>query len=127
MRVRGVRGAISVARNEAAAIGAATKELLQGILEANPALDPADVASAFFTVTDDLNATYPALAARELGWHTVPLLCAREIPVPGALPRCVRVLIHWNTDLAQTAVRHVYLGEAVRLRPDLNGDGAQVG
>lgn len=122
MCIRGVRGAISVDRNEAEAIGEATRRLLRSILQANPTLQPADMASAFFTVTDDLNATYPALAARELGWTTVPLLCAREIPVPGALPRCVRVLIHWNTPLPQTAVRHVYLDEAARLRPDLSVD-----
>ncbi|MCA9977742.1 MAG: chorismate mutase, partial [Anaerolineales bacterium] len=85
----------------------------------NPTLETADIASAFFTVTDDLNASYPALAARELGWHEVPLLCAREIPVPGSMPMCIRVLIQWNTELPQKAVQYVYLGEAARLRPDL--------
>ncbi len=81
---------------------------------------PQDLASALFTVTEDLSAAYPAAAARELGWTDVPLICAREIPVPGGLPRCIRVLLHWNTDLPQSAIRHVYLGAAAALRPDLD-------
>jgi chorismate mutase len=94
------------------------------ILEANPALEPADIASVFFTLTEDLTATYPAQAARHLGWGLVPLLCGREIPVPSGLPRCIRVLIHWNTGLPQDAIQHVYLGEAACLRPDMNGNGS---
>ena len=78
-----------------------------------------DVAAVFFTVTDDLDAAFPAQAARMLGWQQVPLLDAREIPVPGSLPRCIRVLLLWNTDTPQSEVVHVYLGEARRLRPDL--------
>jgi chorismate mutase len=78
-----------------------------------------DLASAFFTVTEDLHSAYPSQAARELGWQHVPLICSREIPVPGGLPRCIRVLLHWNTDLPQHAIRHVYLGGAAELRPDL--------
>ncbi|MCB8967769.1 MAG: chorismate mutase [Ardenticatenaceae bacterium] len=119
MAIRGIRGAAIAAANEAGAIATATKALLQEIMMVNPTLETADIASAFFTVTDDLNASYPALAARELGWHEVPLLCAREIPVPGSMPMCIRVLIQWNTELPQKAVQYVYLGEAARLRPDL--------
>ncbi len=103
------------------AIYQATADLLQAILTANPTLEPQELASVFFTVTNDLRSAYPALAARKFqGWQEVPLLCAREIPVPGSLPRCIRVLIHWNTELRQDEVNHVYLGEATKLRPDLN-------
>ncbi len=105
--------------NEADAILDATRELLLAILDSNPDLHPEDVASVTFTVTDDLDATYPALAARQLGWMQVPLICGREIPVPGGLPKCIRVMIHWNTRLPQSEVRHVYLKDATRLRPDL--------
>ncbi len=119
MSVRGVRGAITTTENTATAILAATQELLQAILEANPELQPDDIASAIFTLTEDLDAVYPAQAARRLGWTGVPLMCAREIPVPGSLPRCIRVLLHWNTQLGPDAIHHVYLGEAKRLRPDL--------
>jgi chorismate mutase len=107
-------------QDQAETILQATRELLEAILSANPTLKPADLASVFFSVTEDLAAAYPALAARELGWNQVPLLCSREIPVPGSLPRCIRVLLHWNTDLPQHAIRHVYLGAAAELRPDLN-------
>jgi chorismate mutase len=79
-----------------------------------------DVASALFTVTTDLNAEFPALAARQLGWLDVPLLCCYEIEVPGALPRCVRVLINWNTDTPQNEIVHVYSRDAQQLRPDLS-------
>jgi chorismate mutase len=88
-------------------------------LHANPSLAPEDLASVFFTLTDDLSAAYPAQAARQLGWVDVPLLCAREINVSHALPRIIRVLLHWNTDLPQSAIRHVYLDRAIALRPDL--------
>ncbi|PKN86045.1 MAG: chorismate mutase, partial [Chloroflexi bacterium HGW-Chloroflexi-7] len=90
------------------------------ILKANPCLVTADIASAWFTVTSDLQLIHPAKAAREMGWKDVPLMCSREIDVPGSLPRCVRVLIHWNTDLPQSSVKHVYLHEAATLRPDLS-------
>lgn len=119
MPMRGVRGATVAAENSKAAILEATRELLQAMLQANPSLKPEDVASAIFTVTDDLDATYPALAARLEGWMDVPLLCGREIPVPGGLGRCIRILLHWNTSLPQSAVRPVYLREAEKLRPDL--------
>ena len=119
MPIRGIRGANGVAENTPAAILAATRELLLAIVEANPGLRPEDVASIFFTLTPDLNATYPAYAARQLGWVDVPLLGAQEVAVPDATPRIVRVLVHWNTDRPQQAIRHVYLGRAARLRPDL--------
>jgi len=119
-KIQGVRGATVAAENTPEAILSATREMLLAIMAVNPSLQTEDLASAFFTVTVDLNATYPARAARELGWMDVPLLCAREIPVPGELSRCVRVLLHWNTNLPQSDVQHVYLNEAVQLRPDLD-------
>ena len=119
MFLRGIRGATTVQADQENEILSATTELLASILQANPSLQPKDLASALFTLTDDLNAAYPAKAARQLGWVDVPLMCAREIPVQGALPRCIRVLIHWNTELPQQAVQHVYLKEAACLRPDL--------
>lgn len=119
MSMRGVRGATVAQENSSKAILDATQELLLAILEANPGLETADLASAFFTVTDDLDANYPALAARGIGWHQVPMLCAREIPVPTGIPRVIRVLLHWNTLQAQADIHHVYLREAARLRPDL--------
>lgn len=119
MPARGIRGAITVREDSPEAVREATRELLLAILEANPSLRPADIASVFFTVTQDIRSTYPALAARELGWGEVPLMCAQEIPVPGSLPECIRVMIIWNTDLAQKEIHHVYLREAVQLRPDL--------
>ncbi len=120
MAIRGVRGAIVAQADRQDCIVEATQELLQGILNANPNLTTDEIASVLFTVTEDLSATYPALAARLIGWNQVPMMCAREIPVPGGLPLCIRVLIHWNTEIPQSAVRHVYLGQAARLRPDIN-------
>jgi chorismate mutase len=119
MALRGVRGATVVLVDQADVILDSTRELLQAILDANPTLQPADLASGLFTLTEDLSAAYPAQAARQLGWSEVPLMCAREIPVPGSLPRCIRVLLHWNTDLPQIEIQHVYLGDAAILRPDL--------
>lgn len=120
MPTRGIRGATVVEQDQAETILQATQDLLLAILEANPTLKTADLASVFFSVTGDLVSIYPAQAARELGWDEVPLLCSREIPVPGSLPRCIRVLLHWNTKLPQHAIRHVYLGAAAELRPDLS-------
>lgn len=121
--VHGIRGAIDVATNDKEAILAAAARLLQGIQAANPTLQPQQIASIFFTLTPDLDAIYPAVAARHLGWTQVPLLCAQEIPVPGGMPRCLRVLIHWNTPLTQEQINHVYLDKAAILRPDLNPGG----
>lgn len=120
--IRGVRGATTVERNDPREIVERTTALLREVVERN-GIRPEEVASVIFTVTDDLDAEFPAQAARALpGWESVPLLCAREIPVPGALDGCVRVLVHWNTDRAQGDVRHVYLRGALKLRPDL-GEG----
>jgi chorismate mutase len=117
--LRGIRGATAVEEDQPDAIIQATRELLQKILQANPSLRPTEIASAIFTVTPDLRSAYPARAAREFGWEQVPMLCAQEIPVPNGLALCIRVLIHWNTDLPSEAVQHVYLHQAASLRPDL--------
>ncbi len=122
MPIRGVRGAIVADENDAEIILAATRELLEALMKANPEMRTEDLASAFFTVTADLSAAYPARAARQLGWQQVPLMCAQEIPVPGSLSRCIRILLHWNTDLPQYAIQHVYLGAAASLRPDFRSE-----
>ena len=119
MPIRGIRGATTVTADEPELILQATRELLEEILAENEGMTPEDVASAIFTVTDDLASTFPAQGARQMGWGLVPMLCAREIPVPNSLPRVIRVLVHWNTDLPQNQITHVYLREAVKLRPDL--------
>ncbi|MCC6300486.1 MAG: chorismate mutase [Anaerolineales bacterium] len=119
MPTRGIRGAITVAADEPDLILEATRELLEAMLESNEGMSPADIASALFTVTDDLASTFPAQGAREMGWGLVPMVCAREIPVPNSLPRVIRVLIHWNTEMPQDEINHVYLRDAVKLRPDL--------
>ncbi len=118
MPCRGIRGATTVEKNNPEEILDATRELLTSIVEAND-LSVEDIASATFTVTGDLTAAFPARAAREMGWQHVALLDAQEIPVPGSLLRCVRVLLHWNTARLQEEVRHVYLRGAAALRPDL--------
>ena len=117
MPMRGIRGATVAAADTPDAIRGATRELLLALTEAN-GLDPADVASVIFTVTPDLTAEAPARAARELGWEEAALLCVAEMPVPGGLPRCIRVLIHWNTEKWSDEIRHVYLHAALQLRPD---------
>ncbi len=117
MYCRGVRGAITVEENTAEAILGATQELLEQIVAAND-MAAEDVASVLFTTTPDLNAIFPARAAREMGWRDVALLCTHEMAVPGGIPRCIRVLIHWNTEKRQDEIKHIYLREAKRLRPD---------
>ncbi|MER3479636.1 MAG: chorismate mutase [Meiothermus sp.] len=117
--VRGIRGAITVEEDTREAILAATRELLAKMLEVNGITNPEDIGAMIFTLTDDLRAAFPAEAARQLGMQMVPLINSREIPVPGSLERVIRVMILWNTDTPQRRVRHVYLREAVRLRPDL--------
>ena len=119
MTMRGIRGAITVTADQPELVLTATREMLEAILRSNPGLKTEDIASALFTTTDDLVSVHPALAARQMGWEHVPMMCAREIPVPGSLPRCIRVLVQWNTERAQTAIKHVYLREAISLRPDL--------
>jgi chorismate mutase len=117
MQVRGVRGATVAGANSEEAILAATRELLYTMIQAN-GIAPEDVASVHFTTTVDLNATYPALAARQLGWFDVALLCGHEMDVPGTLGRCIRILIHWNTRRRLEEIVHVYLHDARSLRPD---------
>jgi chorismate mutase len=114
---RGVRGATTASANQREDILSATRELLEQIVEAND-MEPADIASIFFTMTPDLDAEYPALAARQMGWTHVPLLCAQEIARPDGLSQAIRVLIHWNTTLSQTEIHHVYINGAEVLRPD---------
>ena len=116
--VRGIRGAITVERNSAEEITAATRELLEVIISENE-LDPEDIACAFFTVTADLDAEFPASAARAMGWKYVPLICATEINVPGSLEKCIRIMLLVNTAKPQTGLKHVYLKDAARLRTDL--------
>jgi chorismate mutase len=117
MRLFALRGATTVDRNEPAAILDATETLMHEIMDRNE-LGPDTVVSCIFTLTEDLDAEFPAVAARKLGFDRVPLLCAREVPVPGALPMVIRVLIHYYAEPDHEA-RHVYLGDAQRLRSDL--------
>lgn len=117
MYCRGIRGATTADANTSDAILRATRELLLLIIEQND-LDSADIGSALFTTTPDLDADFPALAARDLGWHDVALMCGHEMSVPGALGNCIRVLIHWNTPKTQPEIQHVYIRGARNLRPD---------
>ena len=120
MGCRGIRGAITVEVNTPSAILRATERLLSEMVRANQvALE--DVASVIFTATPDLDAVYPAVAARRMGWTRVPLMCMQEMRVPGSLARCLRVLIHWNTERGPAEIRHVYLEGARALCPDLSG------
>ena len=119
MRCRGVRGATTVDANEREEILSATRQLLALLIRRN-AIDKEDIASAIFTTTPDLDAEFPALAARQLGWLDVPLLCGHEMATAGALSKCIRVLIHWNTEKSQSEIHHVYIRDAEKLRPDLS-------
>ena len=116
--LRGIRGATTVAANDAESILAGTEELLREIVRENE-IELEWIASALFTLTPDLTAVFPAAAARRIGWTLVPLLNFTEIGVPGGMPRCIRVLIHVNTERTQSEIVHVYLHEARALRPDL--------
>ena len=119
MAIRGIRGATTVDEDSPDQILMATKEMLIEIMKMNPGLKPKHIASALFTMTEDLRSEFPAKAAREIGWTGVPLMCAREIPVAGSLKNCIRVLLHWNTETPQSDVNHTYLRDAVALRPDI--------
>jgi chorismate mutase len=119
VKLRALRGAITVEENETEAILAATEELVREVMDRN-GLRAEDIVSCVFTCTNDLDAEFPAVAARRLGLSAVPLLCAREIDVPGALPRVIRLLLHCYADPGSEP-RHVYLREAVSLRRDLEG------
>ncbi|MDQ2766587.1 MAG: chorismate mutase [Gemmatimonadota bacterium] len=116
--MRAIRGATTVDSDTPELIRRATRELLETIVARND-FTSGDVISAIFTVTDDLRSEFPAHAARELGWLDVPLLCTMEIPVPGSLARCIRVLLHIESAKARAEIRHVYLHDARTLRPDL--------
>jgi chorismate mutase len=118
MACRGVRGATTVEANTREEILTGARQLLALMIRRN-GIEPEDVASAIFSSTFDLNAEFPALAARQLGWLEVPLLCMHEINVPGSLQKCVRILINWNTEKPQDEIVHVYVKDAKRLRPDL--------
>ena len=118
MPCRGVRGATTIDRNEREEILVVTRQLLALMIRIN-GIDSHDVASAIFTTTPDVDAEFPALAARQLGWLDVPLLCGHEMTVPGSLPMCIRVMLHWNTDKPQSEIEHVYVRDAKKLRPDL--------
>jgi chorismate mutase len=119
MMVRGIRGATTVKENSAEQIFEATKELLHEIVRANE-IHPEEIASVIATLSVDLDAAYPALAIRSLtGWELVPIMCAIEIPVPGSVSHCIRVMIHVNTAKSQSEIQHIYMREAVSLRPDL--------
>ena len=117
MLCRGIRGATTVDSNTPEAILNATAELLTAMVKAN-SIRSEDVASAIFTTTSDLNAEFPALAARRLGWNDVALLCGHEMAVPGSLAMCLRILLHVNTDKRADQIVHVYLRGAQVLRPD---------
>lgn len=115
---RGVRGATTVQSDTRDQILTSTRQLL-GLMIRRNGIDSVDVASAFFTVTKDLTAEFPAVAARQLGWLEVPLLCGYEMSVTDSLPRCIRILLHWNTNKPQSEIQHVYIHDAKNLRPDL--------
>ena len=119
MQCRGVRGATTADSNSRDDILSASRQLLAIMIRQNE-ISPEDVSSAIFTTTPDLNTEFPALAARQLGWLDVPLLCCHELGVPGALTKCVRILVHWNTEKTQLDITHVYIKGAKRLRPDLS-------
>lgn len=120
MSVRGIRGATTVEENEENVILAATSELLKEIVKDNQII-PADICSIWITVTHDLDATFPAKVIREMaGWELVPLMCSLEVPVKGSLEKCIRFMVHVNTDKQQSEIHHVYLGRARALRPDFS-------
>ncbi len=119
--IRGVRGAICASANSREAIFDATRKLLIHMFAKND-IEIADIAAVFITATQDLNADYPAYVMREMGLRMVPLMCATEIDVPGALQRVIRILILVNTDKTQEQIKHLYVGDAARLRPDLAGE-----
>lgn len=121
MMVRGVRGATTATEDTPEAIWQATRELLEAVIEAN-GIEEEYVASAIFTTTPDLTAAYPAKAARDLGWHQTALMGCQEIAVPNGIPRCIRVLIHWNTTKKLGELRHIYMRGTEKLRPDFYPD-----
>lgn len=124
MMNRGIRGATTVTRNDEQEIVQETLRLLEEMVRRNE-LQPEYISNIWITMTQDLDATFPAKAVRQLeGWDLVPLMCSVEIPVQGSLPRCIRFMVQVNTDKSQSEIKHVYLNEAKRLRPDLSGSNA---
>lgn len=120
--LRGVRGATTVKQNDEQEILANTEELLVDMIERN-GIQPEDVCSCIISMTEELTATFPAKALRRVeGWRYVPVMCVREIPVTNSLDKCIRIMLHWNTDKAQTEIEHVYLRKAIVLRPDLTNN-----
>jgi chorismate mutase len=117
MPCRGIRGATTCEENTSASILKATRELLALMIRRND-IKPEDVASAIFSTTEDLDAEFPALAARQFGWFDVALMCIHEIDVPGSLRRCIRILLHWNTKKTADQIVHIYIKDAANLRPD---------
>lgn len=124
MMIRGVRGAITVDANTRDDILSATQDLLSIMVERN-SIDENDVASILFTTTPELTAAFPAKAAREFGWTRTALMGFVEADVQDGLPMCIRVLIHWNTDKHMDEIQHVFMRDAIKLRPDLKTDGAE--
>ncbi len=120
--LRGVRGATTVTKDDAGLVVAATKELLLAMLEQNQITDFDLIASIFFTTSPDLSSAFPAEAARAVGMKHVALICSREIPVEGSLEKAIRILMHYNSSKKQSEIKHVYLNDAKKLRPDLSGD-----
>lgn len=117
-RIWAVRGAITIPEDTPAEVTAATKELLNMIIKVNR-IEPEKIVSIIFTVTSDISSEFPAVAARQMGLDSTPLMCALEIPKPGSLPLCIRLLMHFHTTLSKSEIRAVYLRDAVKLRPDL--------
>jgi chorismate mutase len=126
MTVRGIRGAIDVSRDDGTEILSATHRLLEAMVAANR-VRPGDVATAIFSLTPDLHSQFPAIAARQLGWTEVPLLCCAELDIPGAMERVIRVLLLVNTRVPASKIRHQYLGNTHRLRPDLKKKAGRKG
>ncbi|WP_163100992.1 chorismate mutase [Peribacillus alkalitolerans] len=118
--IRGIRGATTVSMNEEKEILHNTEELILQIINENQ-IEPESVASVFISVTEDITAGFPAKALRNFeGWSFVPVMCMQEIPVPGSLQKCIRIMMHVNTSNPQNEIKHIYLKEAIQLRPDLS-------
>ena len=117
--VRGIRGATTVESDNKDLIKVATMELLKEMVSKNDVLSD-DIAAVFFTTTSDISDEFPAVAAREMGWDTVPLICGHEMAVPHGLEKCIRILILWNTETKQKEIRHPYLRKAISLRKSGN-------
>ncbi|WP_312096835.1 chorismate mutase [Niallia sp.] len=117
--IRGVRGAITVENNEEIEILTATESLVNEMIKSNK-IKASDVASVFISITDDINAAFPAKVIRsQEDWTYVPVMCMKEIAVPNSLEKCIRIMMHWNTEISQDEIQHIYLEKAIQLRPDL--------